>query len=142
MAFATPHPMPLTSGLFSCAILVCRDLILSLHLFTDCLLQARWALSGDVSLQEVGSSTGIQYFKDYKEYLTLLEIGLRTRKKTILNIFKEWDAKIFPETDSSLAGAEPSKDDTANLKMLMESLEEDTDEDGGDAEGGIGSAND
>jgi len=132
-----------TSGAIAmCAILVRRDLIVSLCLFTDCLLQARWALSSDLSLQEVGSSTGIRYFKDYEEYLTLLEIGLRTRKKTILNIFKEWDAKIFPETDSSLAGAEPSKDDTANLKMLMESLEEDTDEDGGDAEGGIGSAND
>jgi hypothetical protein len=131
-----------TGAIAMCAILVCRDLILTLRLFTDCLLQACWALSSNVSLQEVGSSTGIQYFKDYKEYLTLLEIGLRTRKKTILNIFKEWDAKIFPETDSSLAGAEPSKDDTANLKMLMESLEENTDEDGGNAKGGIGSAND
>jgi len=90
----------------------------------------------------VGSSTGIQYFKDYEEYLTLLEIGLRTRKKTILNIFKEWDAKIFPETDSSLAGVEPTKDDAANLKVLMESLEKDADEDGDNAEGCTGSAND
>jgi hypothetical protein len=91
----------------------------------------------------VGSSTGIQYFKDYEEYLTLLETGLRARKKTIVNIFKEWDTKIFPETDSSLAGrgAGPSKDDTANLKMLMELLEDDADEDGDDAEVGSGLAN-
>jgi hypothetical protein len=88
----------------------------------------------------VGSSTGIRYFKDYEEYLTLLETGLRSRKKTVVNIFKEWDAKIFPETDSSLAGARPSKGDDGNLKLLMESLEDDTDEDG-DVEGGSGSAN-
>jgi hypothetical protein len=93
------------------------------------LLQARWALSSDVSLQEVGCSTGIRYFKVYEEYLTLLDTGLRARKKTIVNIFKEWDAKIFPETDSSLAGTEPSQDNTANLEMLMESLEEDSDAD-------------
>jgi hypothetical protein len=113
----------------TCAILVRRNLIVSLHLFTDCLLQARWALSSDVSLQEVGSSTGIQYFKDYEEYLTLLETGLQDKKKTIFKIFREWDAKIFPDTDSSLASAEPSKDDTANLEMLMKSLEDDSDED-------------
>ena len=95
------------------------------------LLQARWALSSDVSLQEVGSRTGIQYFQDYEEYLTMLETGLRRRKKTIVNIFKEWDAKIFPETDSSLAGAKPSKDDHSDLKVLMESIDDDdTDEEG------------
>jgi hypothetical protein len=124
-----------------CAILVRRDFkYVSLCLFTDCSLQARWTLSSDISLQEVGSSTGIQYFKDYEGYLTLLETGLRARKKTIVNIFKEWNTKIFPESDSSLAGAEPraSKDDTANLKILMESLEDDADEDGDDAEVGSG----
>ena len=113
----------------TCAILVRRDLIVLLHLFTDCLLQARWALSSDGSLQEVGSSTGIRYFKDYEEYLTLLETGLQAKKKTIFKIFKEWDAKIFPDTDSSLAGANLSKD-AANLETLMKSLENDSVEDG------------
>jgi hypothetical protein len=103
-------------------------------------LQARWALSSDGSLQEVGSSTGIQYFKDYDEYLTVLETGLRRKKKTIVTIFREWDAKIFPETDSSLAGAKPSKDDSANLKVLMDSVEDDTDEEDNNAGGVIGSA--
>lgn len=102
------------------------------------LLQARWALSSDVSLQEVGSRTGIQYFQDYEEYLTMLETGLRRRKKTIVNIFKEWDAKIFPETDSSLAGAKPSKDDHSDLKVLMESIDDDdTDEEGNNIEGAV-----
>ena len=118
----------------TCAILVCQDLIVSFHLFTDCLLQARWALSSDVSLQEVGSTTGIRYFKDYEEYLTLLETGLQAKKKTIFKIFREWDAKIFPDTDSSLAGAEPSKNNAANLEMLMKSLEDDSDEDDDNAE--------
>ena len=102
------------------------------------LLQARWALSSDVSLQEVGSRTGIRYFQDYEEYLTMLETGLRRRKKTIINIFKEWDAMIFPETDSSLAGAKPSKDDRGDLKVLMESIEDDdTDEEGNNVEGSV-----
>ena len=100
------------------------------------LLQARWALSSDVSLQEVGSRTGIRYFQDYEEYLTMLETGLRRRKKTIVNIFKEWDTKIFPETDSSLAGAKPSEDDHGDLKVLMESIDDDeTDEEGNNTEG-------
>jgi hypothetical protein len=54
-----------------------------------------------MSLQAVGSSTGIRYFKDYEEYLTMLEAGLRRRKKSIVNIFREWDAKLFPETAST-----------------------------------------
>ena len=90
----------------------------------------------------MGSSTGIRYFKDYDEYLTLLETGLRTRKKTIVNIFKEWDTKIFPETDFSLADVESSKDDTANLKMLMDLLEDDADEGVDNAEVGGELAND
>jgi hypothetical protein len=102
------------------------------------LLQARWALSSDVSLQEVGSSTGIRYFQDYEEYLTMLETGLRRRKKTIVNIFREWDSKIFPETDSSLAGVRSNMNET-NFKVLMESMEaDDTDEEG---DGAIESAN-
>ena len=103
-------------------------------------MQARWALSSDVSLQEVGNRTGIRYFQDYEEYLTLLESGLQRRKKTIINIFKEWDAKIFPETDSSLVGAKPSKGDRANLKVLMESIDDDdTDEEDNNTEGAVGS---
>ncbi|KAH9955793.1 hypothetical protein BGW80DRAFT_1188197, partial [Lactifluus volemus] len=83
------------------------------------LMAARWALSSDVSLQEVGSSTGIRYFKDYEEYLTMLEVGLRRRKKSIVNIFREWDAKIFPDTASSLASAKPSNDYISNCPCCL-----------------------
>jgi hypothetical protein len=51
-------------------------------------------------------------------------------------------SKIFPETDSSLAGAKPSKDDSANLKVLMDSVEDDTDEEDDNAEEVVGLAND
>lgn len=93
-------------------------------------IQARWALSSDVTLQEVGSSTGIRYFKDYEEYLTMLDTGLRRRKKTVVNIFREWDAKLFPETNSSLAGPQLMKDNDADsdFKLLMESVEDDPEE--------------
>lgn len=83
------------------------------------------------------SSTSIQYFKDYEEYLTLLKTSLQARKKSIVNIFKDWDVKLFSETNSSLAGAEPSKDDTANLQTLMESPKGDEDKAGNTAEGEV-----
>lgn len=56
----------------------------------------------------------------------MLEIGLRRRKKTIVNIFREWDARI--KTDSSLAGPKPNLDHDAELKLLTESIEDDADE--------------
>ncbi|KAF8961300.1 hypothetical protein BDZ97DRAFT_1760038 [Flammula alnicola] len=63
---------------------------------------ARWALSSDDTFQEVGSTTGIRYFNDLEEYLTILETGLRQKKKSVINIIKQWDEKIFPNSDSSL----------------------------------------
>jgi hypothetical protein len=120
-------------GIATCAILVRSSFSLSFLFLLTVLIQARWALSSDVSLQEMGSSTGIRYFKDYEEYLTMLETGLQRRKKTIVNIFREWDARIFPDTDSSLAGRKPSEDNNADLKLLMELIEDDADEEGDDA---------
>ena len=134
MVYTTPHRVPLPRVL---SWYVKTSMSGSSFLLTI-LSQARWALSSDVSLQEVGSSTGIRYFKDYEEYLTMLEAGLRRRKRSIVNIFREWDAKIFPETASSLAGAKPSKDDAADLKLLMDSIEDDTDEQVDNAGGDIG----
>jgi hypothetical protein len=64
--------------------------------------KARWALSADDTLQEVGSSTGICYFSDFEEYLMILETGLRQKKKSIINIIRKWDEKIFPDSDLSI----------------------------------------
>jgi len=45
------------------------------------LSQARWGLSTDDTRQEVGSSTGIRYFNNFEEYLTILETGLQQRRR-------------------------------------------------------------
>lgn len=91
--------------------------------------QARWALSADEILQSVGSNTGINYFADYEEYVHLLEMGLYRRKKTIINLFKEWDRLVFPNTGSSLVGGSQSQE-SAGMKKAMALLDADDDESG------------
>lgn len=89
--------------------------------------QARWGLSADDTLQEVGSSTGIRYFNDYEEYLTILETGLRQRKKSIINIIKQWDDKIFPDSESSLVKGKKNVEGSG-LKKVMDLLADDSEE--------------
>jgi len=64
--------------------------------------------------------------------LKLLKTGLHRKKKSVLNIIKEWDLWIFPNTDSSLVGAKV-KSDTGDrgVKRAMDSsrLEADSKED-------------
>jgi hypothetical protein len=87
-------------------------------------------LSSDETLQTVGTSTGIHYFDDYEEYLRLLETGLRRKKKSVLNIIKEWDLRIFPNTDSSLVGGKmKSRADDGGVKRAMDALDADSEED-------------
>ena len=62
-------------------------------------------LSADDTLQEVGLSTGIRYFDDFEKYLTILETGLRQKKTSVLNIFRQWTEKIFPRESSRLRKA-------------------------------------
>ena len=89
--------------------------------------QARWALSADDILQPVGSNTGINYFADYEEYIHLLETGLHKRKKTIINLFKEWDKLVFPNTGTSLVGGSQSQE-SAGIKKAMALLDADESE--------------
>ena len=89
--------------------------------------QARWALSSDDTLQEVGSSTGIRYFNDFEEYLTILDTGLQQKKKSVINIIKQWDEKIFPNSDSSLVKGKKS-DECSGLKKAMDLLAADSEE--------------
>jgi hypothetical protein len=90
--------------------------------------QARWALSSDITLQAVGTSTGIHYFDDYEEYLKLLETGLRRKKKSVINIIREWDSKIFPNTDSSLVVVKAKSSEDNGVKRAMASLDADSDD--------------
>jgi len=53
----------------------------------------------DNTLQEVGLSTGIHYFDNVEEYLTNLKNGLQQKTTSVINIIKQWDEKIFPDTD-------------------------------------------
>ncbi|KAF8911092.1 hypothetical protein CPB84DRAFT_1672272, partial [Gymnopilus junonius] len=91
---------------------------------------ARWALSSDDTLQAVGTSTGIHYFEDYEEYLKILETGLRRKKKSTIKIIKEWDSRIFANSDSSLVGKKAkSNADDGGVKRAMDLLEADSEED-------------
>jgi hypothetical protein len=95
----------------------------------DFRFQARWALSSDETLQAVGTNTGIRYFDDYEEYFKILETGFRRKKKSVLNIIKEWDSRIFPNTDSSLVGAKvKSSLDDGGVKRAMDALDADSEE--------------
>lgn len=72
----------------------------------------------------MGNNTGINYAKDFDEYLQILLTGLRKKKKSILDLFREWDAVVFPNSDSSLVGQEKSET-SSGLKSAMEMLEAD-----------------
>jgi hypothetical protein len=56
-----------------------------------------------------------------------LEKGLLKRKKTIINIFKEWDRQIFPNTGTSLVGGSQSQE-SAGMKKAMALLDAGSDE--------------
>jgi hypothetical protein len=90
--------------------------------------QARWALSADDTLQEVGSSTGIRYFSDFEEYLMILETGLRQKKKSVVNIIRQWDEKIFPKSDSSLVKGNLKSNENSGIKKAMALLAADSEE--------------
>jgi hypothetical protein len=117
----------------TCSVLVCYFYLCHCLRF-NILYQARWALSADNVFQEVGSSTGINYFNDLEEYQNILETGLRRKKKSILNIIREWDKKIFPNSDSSLVVKEKKKDEDSGLKRVMDLLEADSEEEDNEME--------
>lgn len=75
----------------------------------------------------MGSNTGIRYFNDFEEYLTILETGLQQRKKSVLNIIKQWDEMIFPNSESSLVMG-VKNDESRGLKRAMELLAADSEE--------------
>jgi len=112
----------------TCSILVCYHHPHCQSGLSNALCQARWAISGDEAFQEVGASTGIRYLNDYEEYLTILETGLQQKKRSVVNIIKQWDEKIFPDTNSSLAKGNLKKGDESGLKKLMDSLADDSEE--------------
>lgn len=75
----------------------------------------------------MGSSTGIRYLSDFEEYLTILDTGLRQRKKSVMNIIKQWDEKIFPDTASSLTRGNRAEN-SSGLRKAMDLLAADSEE--------------
>ena len=74
----------------------------------------------------MGTNTGINYGKDFEEYLEILMKGLRKRKKSVLNVFREWDRVIFPNSDSSLVdGVGQDQNTSSGLKTALDMLEAD-----------------
>lgn len=60
----------------------------------------------------------------------ILETGLRQKKKSIFNIIKQWDEKIFPESDSSLVkGNFKKSNENSGIKKAMALLAADSEED-------------
>ena len=56
----------------------------------------------------------------------VLETGLRQKKKSIINVIKQWDKKIFPNSDSSLVKGNLNKsDENSSIKKAMDLLAED-----------------
>ncbi|KAJ7199826.1 hypothetical protein GGX14DRAFT_401115 [Mycena pura] len=64
-----------------------------------------WTLSIDHELKKKGCQSSLNYKNLHKEYLNYLLVGVNKRKKPVLEIFKVWDAELFPDTETSLASA-------------------------------------
>ncbi|KAL1717145.1 hypothetical protein EV715DRAFT_264865 [Schizophyllum commune] len=88
----------------------CQDKIFGLdHVsagsIATCAMLARWVLSSDENLQKVGQRTKINYMDVYEEYLEKLVLGLERKQKSILNVFRTWDAEFFPYSSNSAGAA-------------------------------------
>ena len=60
----------------------------------------------------------------------IIETGLQQRKKSVINIIKQWDEKIFPESNSSLVkGKFKKSDEDSGIKKAMALLAADSEED-------------
>ncbi|EGO25328.1 hypothetical protein SERLADRAFT_407760 [Serpula lacrymans var. lacrymans S7.9] len=88
---------------------------------------ARWALSPDECLKEKGNESGIRWHDDFDNYLEYLLSGLQKQKKSVLNIFREWDQVLFPNTSHGLAGQLSNTDRDQLMQSVMAALNHDED---------------
>ena len=86
-------------------------------------VQTRWALSSDDLFQSVGHNTGINYARDFDEYLAFLLSGLRRKKKSTLNIIRQWDSVVFPNSESSVIDQDACS--STGFKTAMQMLDDD-----------------
>ncbi|KAJ7760760.1 hypothetical protein B0H14DRAFT_2461105 [Mycena olivaceomarginata] len=83
---------------------------------------AIWALSADTSLRDRGDRTSIDYGARFDQYLEILLVGLREKSESILNIFKEWDRVVFPNSESGYAGTIQSGPGDGGNQRALEAL--------------------
>ncbi|KAJ7274787.1 hypothetical protein C8J57DRAFT_1592121, partial [Mycena rebaudengoi] len=76
----------------------------------------RWLYSVDDIFVPTGSTSAIEWQKDFEYYLQLLTEGLLKKKPSILNIFRVWDNKFYPNSDEGLANGVDSDDDAEEAR--------------------------
>ncbi|KAK7064193.1 hypothetical protein R3P38DRAFT_3249775 [Favolaschia claudopus] len=85
----------------------------------------RWVLSPDECFTPVGDVTGIKWLEDFEFYLEYLISGLRDKKDCVVNLFREWDKKFYPNSEESTARAGDNvTEEAAGMRnTLMEALD-------------------
>ncbi|KAF7347042.1 hypothetical protein MVEN_01457900 [Mycena venus] len=81
---------------------------------------AIWALSADTCLRSRDDHTNIDYDALFDQYLEILLVGLRNKVRSILNVFREWDRIVFPNSEFSLGSGnvQNNASDGGNQKAL------------------------
>ncbi|KAJ7276676.1 hypothetical protein C8J57DRAFT_1504508 [Mycena rebaudengoi] len=95
----------------------------------------RWLYSVDDEFLSTGTTSAIEWQMDFEYYLQLLTEGLLKRKPSILNIFRIWDNKFYPNSDEGLANGVDSDDEAEeSRRAALEEMNEEEAEEEGEAE--------
>ncbi|KAK6977814.1 hypothetical protein R3P38DRAFT_3471833 [Favolaschia claudopus] len=97
-------------------------------------LMAIWALSGDTNLRTPGDCTGIDYQERFEEYLEVLLTGLELKRKSILNVFREWDRVLFPNAERGFGGSVRDGPSDGGNKRALDALRDEEDAEDGPGE--------
>jgi hypothetical protein len=71
----------------------------------------------DIQFEKIGLHTNIDYLNDFCEYKEILIIGLSKNKPSVMNIFAQWNAQLFPS--SAVMVKRESAGFKATLRALM-----------------------
>jgi hypothetical protein len=91
--------------------------------------------SVDDTFGPTGAVSGIEWQEDFEYYLQLLTEGLQKKKPSILNIFRVWDRKFYPNSEDGLAhSVDPNDEGAEGRRAALEEMnaEEPEDDSGGE----------
>ncbi|KAJ7125529.1 hypothetical protein C8R43DRAFT_1030425 [Mycena crocata] len=71
----------------------------------------RWLYSVDDMFLPTGNESAIEWQQDFEYYLQFLTEGLWKKKPSIVNIFRVWDNKFYPNSDEGFANGPDSDDE-------------------------------